>query len=254
MIAEPAIQAAFPVGWYGKIPGAGDFIARRVPPAFSETWDRWLQQALAETRERLGAHWRDAYLTMSPWRFLLSPGMVNANAWAGVMLPSVDAVGRYFPLTVATSLPAASFDLPAMLLGTASWFDDIEGIALSALSPNVKQDGLEAALSRRPFLREWLQKAEDTVDATIPERSARAQMLALTLPARTAQERPSARISDLALRFAEPCGVWLAEATDLLDRSLLLCESLPSSELFCAMMDGRWPEHGWSHHDLRRSA
>ena len=48
----------FAVGWYGKIPGAGDFIARRVPASFSEPWDRWLQAAIEGSQERLGKGWR----------------------------------------------------------------------------------------------------------------------------------------------------------------------------------------------------
>jgi len=29
-----------------------------------------------------------------------------------------------------------------------------------------------------------------------------------------------------------------------------LCESLPAGEQFCAMMNGRWVEHGWGRRDL----
>jgi type VI secretion system protein ImpM len=86
----------FAVGWYGKIPGTGDFIARRVPASFSEPWDRWLQDAIEGSQQRLGAGWRDAFLSMPAWRFALGPGVLGASAWAGLMVPSVDAVGRYF--------------------------------------------------------------------------------------------------------------------------------------------------------------
>jgi hypothetical protein len=54
----------FAVGWYGKIPGTGDFIARRVPASFREPWDRWLQGAIDGSKQRLGARWRDAFLSM----------------------------------------------------------------------------------------------------------------------------------------------------------------------------------------------
>jgi len=108
MIGAAAAPASFPVGWYGKIPVTGDFIARRLATAFSEPWDRWLQGVMDGSRERLGARWRDTFLSMPAWRFILAPGMVTPNAWAGLMVPSVDAVGRYFPLTVAVSLPSES--------------------------------------------------------------------------------------------------------------------------------------------------
>ena len=42
-------------GWYGKIPATGDFITRRLPVAFIEAWDRWLQEVMGGSRDRLGA-------------------------------------------------------------------------------------------------------------------------------------------------------------------------------------------------------
>ena len=46
-------------------------------------------------------------------------------------------------------------------------------------------------------------------------------------------------------RVCEPYSAWLAEPSELFGRTLLLCESLPAGGPFCAMMDGRWAEHGW---------
>ena len=34
------------IGWYGKLPSAGDFLGRRLPPEFQGPWDRWLQHGL----------------------------------------------------------------------------------------------------------------------------------------------------------------------------------------------------------------
>jgi type VI secretion system protein ImpM len=158
----------FAVGWYGKIPGTGDFIARRVPASFSEPWDRWLQGAIEGSKQRLGAYWRDTFLSMPAWRFALGAGMVGANAWAGLMVPSVDAVGRYFPLTVACALPAG-LDPLATLLGAGRWFAEIEAIALEAIAPGANTTAVDAALARRRFEARWLARPEAT-DATLPIR------------------------------------------------------------------------------------
>jgi len=251
---KPSLSGSFAVGWYGKIPGTGDFITRRVPASFSESWDQWLQQSMGGSRERLGKRWREAFLTMPGWRFVLSPGLVTANAWAGVMLPSVDAVGRYFPLTAACPLPAASLDLAATLFTAAPWFDEIEAIALSAIAPKVDTAAIDAALARREFRREWLHLPGDASEATIAEPSGKAQLLALLLGERVDREHPSAELAALSARLSEPCAVWLAEASEVFGRSLLLCEGLPAAEQYCAMMDGRWAEHGWGHRDLRGAA
>jgi len=254
MGASPALPGSFAVGWYGKIPGTGDFITRRVPASFSESWDRWLQQSMDGSRERLGKRWRDAFLTMPAWRFILSPGLVTPNAWAGVMLPSVDAVGRYFPLTAACPLPSASLDLVGTLFAAAPWFDEIEAIALSAIAPKVDTAAIDAALVRREFRREWLLLPEDDADATVAERGSDAQLLALLLGERAERERPSAELAALCAGLSEPCAAWLAEPSEVFGRSLLLCEGLPAAEQYCAMMDGRWAEHGWGHRDLRGAA
>ena len=163
----PAGAEEFAAGWYGKIPGTGDFVARRVPASFSAAWDRWLQAALAGSRERLGARWRDSFLSMPIWRFVLSPGMLTANAWAGVMAPSVDAVGRYFPLVVTSALPSASLDLVATLFAAQAWFGEIEAIALSAIAPAVDSAAIDAAIVRKPFRSEWLRYPEPR-DDTVP--------------------------------------------------------------------------------------
>ena len=226
--------AGFAVGWYGKIPGTGDFIARRVSASFREPWDRWLQRAIAGSQQRLGAGWRDAFLSMPAWRFVLGPGVLGADAWAGLMVPSVDAVGRYFPLTVACALPSARLDAAATLLGAAGWFDEIEAIALDAISPGADAAAIDAALAQRRFEARWL--ALPRASDANPSRRSKPQMLCISLPEK---ELP------MSGRLCEPWSAWLAEPSELFGRTLLLCESLPAAEQFCAMMDGHWLEHGW---------
>ena len=250
--AGSATQESFSAGWYGKIPGTGDFITRRMPPAFSESWDRWLQAAIAGSRDRLGGRWRDTFLSMPIWRFVLSPGMLTPNARAGIMAPSVDAVGRYFPLAVASALPSASLDMIGTLMAAQSWFDDIETIALSAIAPAADSAVIDAAIVQKPFRTEWLRFPEGR-DDTVPIRSAKPQMLWVPLGART--EVPAPReVLELAARLAEPTAAWLAEDSELFGRCLLLCEALPPAEQYCAMMDGRWVERGWGRRDVRNAA
>jgi type VI secretion system protein ImpM len=244
--AGAATAEGFAVGWYGKIPGTGDFIARRVPASFSEPWDRWLRGALEASRQRLGAQWRDAFLSMPPWRFALGPGVVSANAWVGLMVPSVDAVGRYFPLTVACALPSLSLDAVGTLLGASRWFDEIEAIALEALAPGADTAAIDGALAQRRFEASRLETAQAS-DATQPMRSAKPQALWVDL----ADPAPAARLRQMAERLCEPYSAWLAEPSEVFGRTLLLCEHLPDGEAFCAMMDGRWVEHGWKPCPLR---
>jgi type VI secretion system protein ImpM len=101
-------SAAAPPGWHGKLPSLGDFASRRLDAAFIDAWDSWLAAGLLGLRERNPAGWLDAYLASPSWRFLLMPGVLpgaaGAQGWAGVLMPSVDRVGRYFPFTIVQPL------------------------------------------------------------------------------------------------------------------------------------------------------
>jgi type VI secretion system protein ImpM len=235
-------QASFAAGWYGKIPVTGDFIARRVPSNFSEAWGRWLQGAITGSRERLGARWRDAFLSMPIWRFVLSPGMLTANAWAGIMAPSVDSIGRYFPLAMASALPAEGLDLVGTLLAADAWFAQLERIALSAIAPAADSANIDAAVVQQRFRTEWLRHPAGR-DDTVPMRSAKPQMLCVALAGSAGEAGGALRA--LAERLVEPAGIWFASECEVFSPCVLLCEALAAPEQYCAMMDGRWIEHGW---------
>ncbi len=238
MTALPAsLRRPFAAGWCGKIPSAGDFVARRVPAAFTEAWDRWLQVVLEGSRERLGARWREEFLSMPVWRFVFSPRLVTGDAWAGVLLPSVDAVGRYFPLTIVAPLPVAGIDPVATVFAARTWFADIEQIGLFALAPGSEAAAVDARIATRPFLADWLRyrRSTDGTPAASP-----AQRVWIHLG-----ERTEADLSALP-QINEPCAAWLAEPSDVFGRSLLLCNELPPAEQLCAMMNGHPAEHGWT--------
>lgn len=237
---------SFETGWYGKLPSNGDFVTRRVPPSFIEPWDAWLNAMLAGSRERLGAGWREAYLSAPAWRFVLAPGVLTEEAWAGVMLPSVDAVGRHFPLTVASALPATSLDPVATLVRAHRWYAEVEPVAYAALSPQAEMETFDAQLLNRRFPGELLAIAESS-DDTIPPRGRSQRALWIPLGPEFQGE---AGLRGLAKPLAEPYSAWLAEESEIFGRSLMLCEKLPAVEQFCAMLNGDWAAH--SHE--RRSA
>ena len=137
-------------GWYGKMPCLGDFASRRLVPEFIETWDRWLQRSIAASRKQLGEAWLDFFLTSPMWRFAVSPGVCGDYAWAGLLVPSVDKVGRYFPLTLALPLERGEGDFQNMF-AAQDWYAQLESIGLSALNVEFSIDQLENALATCPF-------------------------------------------------------------------------------------------------------
>jgi len=137
-------------GWYGKLPGLGDFASRRLPDEFIRAWDEWLQQVIHAARTSLAEAWVDSYLTMPIWRFVLLPGLVGASGWAGVLMPSVDRVGRQFPLTLAAELRSSAAAAGA-LFEAADWFAALEDAALSVLDPTRGPDDLDHGLASCAF-------------------------------------------------------------------------------------------------------
>lgn len=93
------------VGVYGKLPSHGDFLKRRVSDAFVDAWDAWLRECIAASRATLGGRWLDLYLTSPAWRFACSAGACGPAPVIGIVAPSVDQAGRYFPLTIVAELP-----------------------------------------------------------------------------------------------------------------------------------------------------
>src|SRR5574337_277378 len=141
-------------GWHGKLPALGDFASRRLDAGFVEPWDAWLSHGLARLRQQPG--WPRAYLASPIWRFLLLPGVLPGAAgescWAGVLMPSVDRVGRYYPLTIALALPA----LPgtrAEVDALWNWLARLDEAAADALHDDWSIDTLEAELHRLPLPR-----------------------------------------------------------------------------------------------------
>ena len=119
-------------GYFGKVPTHGDFISRRLGEEVVEPLDRWLREGLAASREQLGQAWLDYYLHGPIWRFVVSGGLLGPAPLAGVLMPSVDKVGRYFPLAIAVALPAAALPFQVVAAGEA-WFRQAEDLALGCL-------------------------------------------------------------------------------------------------------------------------
>ena len=121
------------VGFYGKLPSHGDFLRRRVPDAFVAVWDGWLQECLLASRTALADRWLDVYLTSPAWRFVSGAGALGPQPLIGLMVPSVDRVGRYFHLTFVATLPE-DVSVPGAAESGAAFLDRAEQLAVETLA------------------------------------------------------------------------------------------------------------------------
>lgn len=137
------------VGFFGKILTHGDFVSRRLPADWIHIWDHWLQQCISCSRRQLGEQWTEHYLVSPMCRFMLGCGSVDQHAWAGILMPSVDRVGRYYPLTLASPIEVRA-NLAATYLANPDWFLRLERLALSTLSAHFNFAGFDYELQSLP--------------------------------------------------------------------------------------------------------
>ena len=132
--------------WFGKLPGTGDFAQRRLAPEFLEMWDDWLQTGLRQLRTEKD-DWVAHYLEAPLWFFALGAHVASPSPWIGVMMPSVDSVGRYFPLTLAIELvPSDGVSLEHSLARMHHWWANSSSAALTALDTNMDASQFDTSL------------------------------------------------------------------------------------------------------------
>ncbi|HVS76945.1 MAG TPA: type VI secretion system-associated protein TagF, partial [Steroidobacteraceae bacterium] len=229
------------IGFYGKLPSHGDFLARRVDEGFRAAWDEWLQRCLACSQGDLGDQWLDCYLTSPMWRFFLSDGIAGPASYAGLLLPSVDRVGRYFPLTVVTELPPGTPAL-AFSMAAARWFGEIEQLCARALEDTALDlDSLDAALAATADRLAGL----DQVPAPRAFSGASTQW---HWPARSTGELASAvapALMTAAQGALRPLAMWWTDGSQHVHPCVLLTRSLPRPESFSALLAGSWESGHW---------
>lgn len=201
------------IGYFGKIPGHGDFVSRGLPSDLVLAWDTWLQQCMLESRRQLGDQWLTHYLTSPVWRFAISPGVLGSEGLGGVMMPSVDRVGRYFPLMIAATGAPPLLD---WLQKQAVWYDAIEDLALASLDAGFRLERFDAVPEPVP--------APDSVVVPTPTECG----WRLPLHANVADQ--------IAAALLQGHSLWWSEGSPSVDASMLVRTGLPSPAAYAAML------------------
>lgn len=226
-------------GFYGKIPSHGDFIDRNLGLDFINSWDSWLHQCLSNSRERLGEDWLELYLTSPIWRFMLSPGALDHQAWAGILSPSVDSVGRFFPLTIAMPL-LADTGLSLFCQQNETWFKTLEACTLAALHEGLTAEQLSQQLEDGPAPQLNTQLVQS-------EQEHRGQHLAVSAP--SLAEAMACQLDGQIVEHYASHSLWFSIYTRNPAQNLLLAHGLPNSDQYTAMLDGQWQLWGWQTSD-----
>lgn len=152
--------------WYGKLPGAGDFVSRRMPYGLQQFWDSWLAIGMESLKERRPVSGWAVWGAMPKWAFLL-PCQPNVPiAQLGVLAPSCDRVGRVFPFLATTAIVA---DNAAVVLPRAGAISLAWGEVIAAAQASRSQSeaiDLQLADALASILAEALPVSDG--DVTLP--------------------------------------------------------------------------------------
>lgn len=122
-------------GIFGKLPQKRDFVALNLPRAVLEPFETWLQSAIAVSRHELGQNWQNLYLVSPIWRFWIGSDIVT-TACAGALMPSVDSVGRFFPLAIIYFAEPGEDIAPPPFDPQDIWYFTVEERLLRVLDPD----------------------------------------------------------------------------------------------------------------------
>lgn len=232
-----------PPGFYGKILAHGDFVSRRLPRQFIDVWDRWLEGSMAVGAERLPGKWLDCYLRAPIWRFALGPGICGQTAWLGVLMPSVDKVGRHFPLTIAMPIPAGTA-LNDTLALSDRWFSHLEELALSTLEAEFNLDQFESELTSVPLRLSAVPRGfRGFGERGIKPPNGVAWLLS-SEPMRLQFLFQSTYPIWSHFRL-DKCSLWSSAGAEEIYPALAVSSGLPSIRQFPALINGDWVSFDW---------
>lgn len=233
-------------GLYGKVPARGDFVSRRLDSDFIGGWDAWLQQAMSASREALGASWLECFLSAPVWRFVVPAGMFSKAGWVGLVLPSVDRVGRYFPLTIAAPVHEESIDVPSTLSKALGWLDSIDTLALEALRPDLDFDVFDRRLAQLPMPADVAVVLPVSEDDTTPLEVSQATFQVWQFAPDVADMTLQQALEGGSLGPRASAALWMTRGGETFPPCLAVCGGLIPGGHFCALLDGRWNDHAWA--------
>jgi type VI secretion system protein ImpM len=222
-------------GWYGKLASLGDFAHRRLPPEWLRACDAWLAVALQGARERLGDRWLEVYLTAPLLRFAWAPGVVDSQWWFGLLMPSCDSVGRYYPLLVVHPRAQPPQDRIA-LDHLECWYERMAQAAMQTLNEaQGSVDALESALLDAP---PWPTAGRGPAIASSEGAAGEHHRLGRAAPLSQWLHALAAR--ELGTRLAG-CTVWWRVTPGGSEDTVDIVQGLPDGEALARLLSGAPP-------------
>lgn len=214
-------------GLFGKLIAKRDYISVATPRQFLDVWEPWVQSCMSASRHQLGADWQNAFLHAPIWRFWLGAAICGTSV-LGAVMPSLDGVGRYFPLTLHAIADAGTSIVQPEIDPQDVWFEAAENFLLSTLDANLAFETATARLNElaAPLLHSGDDDAIISIDGAL-----------------NAMRCPSGDFaaSLASLRIATPATLasasfWWTAGGETFSPMALCCQGLPDPFRFSIML------------------
>lgn len=232
-------QATGKIACFGKIRGKGDFVSRNLDYQVQEYLDSWLQEAFTFSQKQIGDEWLKHYLTSPIWRFIVRIEDMDKDM-VGFMMPSIDKVGRYYPLFMLEVFDEGKLSNDELHCKS---FEELEELAMSTLDGSDISAQFFEALNQSGFP---LFHELSPVSEILHRLGAGSEEIEDDVMSYLWQESPSYSSYEFEVgKASDVTGIWWTEGSQSIGPSLVYCAGLPPVEGFSAMLDGDWKRWCW---------
>lgn len=216
-----------PIGVFGKYPGRRDFISVGMPQSILSPLEKWLQAGLATSKEVFGGTWKEMFLVQPIWNFRLGREIGGIDC-LGAFMPSVDGVGRYFPLLLLAYPAERTLGYPLWMdLDVGNWFDTVHAALLATLTDGNLPDPADIARS-----------VTEPPSIAIAEGDGKPGSRGLKIELRE-QDKDDIRdvLERQALSFAgNRQSIWWTEGGAHVARQVMIVHGMPEPQIFSDML------------------
>ncbi|CCG87125.1 type VI secretion system-associated protein TagF [Erwinia piriflorinigrans] len=134
----------YDLGWYGKLPTAGDFLQEGIQEDAIQSWSTWFKTGLLSW-DLVHDNHHDPFCQAPVWNFVLPATLGVQRVQIGCLMPSRDRVGRAWPLLAVKGVPLKEWH-PAQLNIAGDWFQELGTILYQAVRERHSVDWLDQAM------------------------------------------------------------------------------------------------------------
>ncbi|HFF8948837.1 type VI secretion system-associated protein TagF [Serratia marcescens] len=150
------------IGWYGKLPSAGDFLQRRLPDPVVNNWAHWFHNGLVNLQRDAQGPNDHPFSNAPVWNFVIPATLGSQYVQMGCLLPARDRVGRRYPIC-ALRLFSQQDWRPQQLNMAASWYQQLGHTLLNGVRNGFSAEQIDRTLQAIPALPSPPEEADSEI-------------------------------------------------------------------------------------------